>query len=294
MKRLVINIEKNDTLLSVSLYLAALARLLRYGTYDASFEKHKAMLRANAALRESHSECICQRMLDKGDTGVSHIDRWLDTLNWPTDWYAQVYKGQLDEELPLDLARKIKYRIEQFCTAPIHYPSVLADDMYGGRAVYTSLDDVKLAENRERSEDDAFDNAHPWEVRARFEYKGADADADDVLTHQRDNQDTPSKGGTVQMSFDPSLTSPAQRRALSNIKRESEPTPFDKLVFANKRRIRAKNEQARRDCWMLIRKTDEDTQRLLIAFVQEQREARVSFVNIRAALRQTTRSLVAA
>lgn len=289
----VITLNPNDTLLSVRLYLAAFARLLRLATYDANFEKHKAMLRANANLSASTApaSCICQRMHDTGETGVTHIDRWIEQLNWPSDWFRLVYSGKLDsdnaEEIPsFELARKIKYRIEQNCTAPIHYPDLLADDMYGGRPVFTSLDAEKNAENRLRTEDAMYDAAHPWEVRNRFEYKGSDADADDVLTHQRNdartvyfprdtfcttcagtghpngdpalgfcaNSDHGKENPTVQLSFDPSLTSPAERKALSRIRRESEPTAWERQVMANKRRIRSKEEQSRRDLWFIVRR----------------------------------------
>lgn len=242
---------------------------------------------------DSYHPCICQRCYDGARTGVAKIDGYLDTLGWPSDWYRTLYHNPFteSEEFNLDLARKIKWRIEANCLAAIHYSDETSDLLDGGRAVYTSLDPEKQAENVARSEDDAYDAAHPWEVRARREYKGADADADDVLTHQRESNDTETKGGTVQLSFDPTLTSPAERKALRNVRRESanDPTPFEKQAFANKRRIRAKNEQARRDLWMLVRQQDDDFQKLLIESIRDDRKRGRSYVDIRKDVRKSVR-----
>lgn len=262
-------------------------------------EAAKAKRLANQAEIVPGSICICQRMYDGQPTGIAHIDRWIAKLDWPSDWFSRLYHGRGGSKL----ARRVKYRIEANCTAAIHYPRLLSDDLYGGRAVYTSSDPEKAAENREADEKSrevydadkrGFQRIRTTEYRTDVDPEG---DTSDVLTRQRRTAqaDQPTKGGTVQMTFDPNLTSPAERKALSNQRREKrEYTAFEKLYFDNKRRAAAKNAQARRDCWNLIREQDEDTQKLLVAFVKDEIAKGVEFTAIRKSLRMTTRSLVAA
>lgn len=213
--------------------------------------------------------CICERAYRGDATGVAHIDGWLfDSLrDWPNDWYAQVYHGRFadSDDFDHELGQKIKNRIEANCQTPIHYPTLLADDQYGGRPVYTSLDPEKQEENRERSEDALWLSTNPWEQRKLVEYRGDDADlidgakTSDALSQQRrpDQDEKEETPVPTQLRFDATqaeaTASRAEYKALGRIAKE-EPSAWDKQVWANKRRIRAKEEQARRDLWFIVKR----------------------------------------
>lgn len=224
----------------------------------------------------------------------SHVSRNAGGL--PADWFKRTYDafafGQsfsdpgCDEQdkywdenrgrwLPAPVvAVALKNWIEEACPATYHYPR-LSLDAELGRDVYVSSDAEKRYEAIDQMESDWFDASHPWVVYGRRENRGADAGASnsDVLQRQRDSahRDVPTKASTLRLSADVvQAESTAERKTFNKLHHEegSAALPFLRLVWAHKRRIRAKEEQARRDIRTLLRRLGKYDNPEALAWVQ--------------------------
>lgn len=251
--------------------------------------------------------CICQRMYDGLPTGMNHIDRWIERLGWPKDWLKQVYHnpfGPLEDVDDVEFAREVKYRVEANCKAHVHYSNETSDLLDGGRAVFTSSDAEKNAELRDAMELDLWYASNPHELRKTREYRGDDADlvdgetgSDALAKQRRPDEDKEDKVEQPQMTldFDPSTMSRAQRKAVREAQfGDDKPLDAFRVQYAvNLSRIRAKNEQARRDVWNLIREMDEDSKALYIAYVKDAKAKGKSFVTIRTNIRRSVKATLA-
>jgi hypothetical protein len=236
-----------------------------------------------------HVGCICQRMYDEGRPLYTapirlhsgKVARYVDLDAWCANELTRLYKEETGRELEPDwfkatydalafgqgtpdkVLTKVKNRLEAQCPAAIHYPRLLADQMVC-RDVYCSTDAEKEAEARDGMESDWYDQSHPWETWARFESKGQDAQAgeSDVLTRQRNDRIAASEKtadpATLTLSSDvETAVANAERAALRTIRRDgTAPSAWTKLVWANKRRARSKEESARREIKRLLVKLD--------------------------------------
>ena len=270
-----------------------------FGLQGATFQAAPLVEGCNAVI------CICQRAYDGLPTGMNHIDRWVENLGWPKDWLRTVYHNPFGEsdDFDIEFGREVKFRLEANCPALVHYSSETSDLLDGGRAVYTSSDVEKNRELQDAMEEDLWLASNPAELRKRREYRGDDADlvdgekSSDALAHQRrpDTQEDAVEKKDVQLSFDASTLSRAERKAIREAQfGPDEPMDEFRVQYAvNLSRIRAKNEQARRDVWNLIRKLDEDSQALFIAYVKEAKNKGKSFVTIRANIRRSVDACLA-
>lgn len=248
-----------------------------------------------------HAGCICQRMYDEGRPLFTapirlhsgQVARYVDLDAWCADELPRLYHDETGRELEPDwfkttydalafgqgtpdpVLTKVKNRLEAQCPAAIHYPRLLADQMIC-RDVYCSTDIEKEAEARDGMESDWYDQSHPWETWARFESKGADAQAgdSDVLTRQRNDRiaenERPAAPATLTLSADTeTAVANAERAALRAIRRDdAAPSAWTKLVWANKRRARSKEESSRRELKRLLVKLDKYHDEAAISWVK--------------------------
>jgi hypothetical protein len=257
-----------------------------------------------------HVGCICQRMYDEGRTLYNapirlqsgKIARYVDLDAWvandlpkllgskiDADWFRQTYDAwAFGTGKPDPVLSKVKNRIEAQCPAEIHYPRLLADQLVG-RDVYCSTDTEKENEAREGMEQDWFDQAHPWEVWQRTENRGSDSGAgsSDVLQRQREDKANEAQKGedaVLTLSSDvETAVANAERKALRTIRRDGTvPSAWTKLVWANKRRSRSKDESARREIKRLLVKLDKYSDPATIGWVQNQRANGDSYTTIAA------------
>lgn len=267
--------------------------------------------------------CICERMYERGETNYTttrrlasghkvsvNIDAFVqshvESEALPEDWFRRTYDsfafGQpySDEEQSAPrFAVTLKNRIEASCPAPIHYPRLSLDrDL--GRDVYTSTDAEKRVENLQAMEDTWFDASHPWAQYGRTENRGADSGAghSDVLQRQREDRqrDIQPKAGTIVLSSDEETAlSHAERKAFRSIRAETDkPSPFLIQTWRNKKRIRAQEEQARRDIAHYLRRLDQLQNPETIAWVRASVEKRGYFETKRILWKNKARLLVKA
>jgi hypothetical protein len=151
-----------------------------------------------------------------------------------------------------------KNTIERHCPATLHYSRLTEQQLYAGRETLTSYDPEKQAELRDQMENDLFLASHPGEMRLRRENRGADAGAgrSDVLQRQRENAqaEQPTRISRDVVSFDTQVAlDQMERKALRKVS-DNKPSPFLRLVWANKHHARAKKDQARRDIFRYLQK----------------------------------------
>ena len=269
--------------------------------------------------------CICTRMYETGRSGDNLVDLWVDSLNWPHDWYRNLYHGRVVEEVADQfhqrqrwykdsagawqsemvtelLAKSVKYRIEQRCPAHTHYSGAMLDEQLG-KDVYTSLDPEKDIENREADEAsrEVYDENQSGFARIRkTEYRGDDADVteggSDVLNRQRRpdvslddfNHLHGQDNSNVQTSFLPFEETQGAKDAPKP--RTGVSDPFRMQYHINSKRIESRNKQARRDLWAMILKMDEDSRKLYTAYVQDQVAQGKAFIRILPAVRRSVRA----
>lgn len=262
--------------------------------------------------------CICTRMYDTGRSGDSLVDLWIDSLNWPHDWYKNLYHGRVVEEVADQfhtrqrwykdaqdnwqsemveelLAKSVKYRIEQRCPAHIHYSGAMLDEQLG-KDVYTSLDPEKDIENREAEEASREIYDESGSRIRKTEYRGDDADvagSSDALTRQRrpEMPANPNDGrdNSYQMTFLP-FEETKGARIPTDPARRGPKDPFRMQYAINQKRIASKERQARRDLWAMIQKMDDDSRKLYVAYVQGQKAEGHSFTRILPRVRMSVRA----